>query len=411
MKIVFVLGSYLPKCSAVGNCMKNLADVLQEEHEVTVICQARSRHEPSREKIAGYDVIRVHTALQDFRAAVEVSAAGFWHDVGLFFARFARAVSIASPGGSLQPGLTRAYRLALESLTFEPDLLVPTCLPFEAVAASACYVERRTGVRLVPYLFDQFADSKTINRLEFFGKLKRRANLRLERTAFERANSVLHITWSEHVASCLPDLAHKFTQVEHPLLIRPSEPAYGVLECRDIVYTGALDPEVRNPAFVLDVLGCALAGGCFGRARFYVPGYEKFRRFFEGAGMGSIELLSPVSSDKVRGVLVGADWLLSIGNSTSSQKVSKIYEYMAYGKPIIHVASRRDDEVAAELSRYPLSCCLYEGDGVEVCAERLRAFLKETRGSTVDFDVVATLFEDELPSAVAGALIAAGRGQ
>ena len=409
LRIVFVLGSYLPKCSAVGNCVKNLVDVLENEHQVTVICQARSSSEVALERFSNHEIVRVYTPLQNLRADIEGSPEGEVRSMRLFSVRLARVINIALPVGSIDSSLVRAYREALDSLPHCPDLLVPTCLPFEACVACARYAEGKSDVRLVPYLFDQFADSKTINRPAFMANIKRGANLRLEKEVFSRSNRVLQITWGDHIQAHFPDIAEKFVHVEHPLLVRPTITSQTEVS-ENTVYAGALDATVRNPAFSLEVLSNVLSGGEFGPANFYVPNHEKFVGFFEEAQSDAIRLLPSIPPDEVRAELAKATWLLSIGNATGDQKVSKIYEYMAFGKPIIHFYSKKDDETASELSRYPIACCLYEDDGIEACSRKLRIFLTSTRGATVPFSKVAELFPEELPSCVTDTLLCAGGG-
>ena len=97
--------------------------------------------------------------------------------------------------------------------------------------------------------------------------------------------------------------------------------------------------------------------------------------------------------------------MLSIGNTTNDQKPSKVVEYMAMGKPILHICSIAGDPVRGDVAAYPLGCVIEAGeDSVRAC-ETVRAFLERTRGEEMTFDEVEDLFRDENPEAAAERLL------
>lgn len=416
MRIVFIVGNYLPCCSATGACIKNLALYLQDEHEVTVICAKQSGALEAVSVIENHTVVRVETKLQRFRRISEgirpeghLSQAG--RSLRLLAARWARWLKVSLPKGSCDGALTRAYLHALESLPSVPDLIVPTCLPFEGALAATHYKSAHPQTRLVPYLFDQFADSKTLNKPVLLGKAKRRANLKMEARLLEASDTILHVTWAQHVDENHPEWKRKLRRVEHPLLVKPNSHDAGSpgKEKEYMLYAGALDSLMRNPLYALRLLQAVIAESPSFDVRFFVPQSRTWEDLFSHCEGMPISVHEAVSSDEIGGLEAHASWLLSIGNCTNDQKPSKVYEYMAHGKPIVHIASRDDDVAARDLAKYPLACCLYQSSTFEDNVSKLKQFLSDTKGEQVDFNTVSHIFFEELPATIANALLA-GRG-
>lgn len=414
MNIVILVGNYLPKCSAVGNCMCNVADCLKESHDVTVLAFRQSDAQSAMERIDGQTVVRVETFLGNLRnradAAIRTGGitALLWRGTRLL-TQVARRVRLRFGRDGLDEQLVTSYLEALDNLEEKPDLLVPACMPYEAVEAAVRYREGHPNIFLVPYLFDQFAASATLYSSSALCKTKEMANLALERRMLELSDAVLNITWEDHVRSEFPEMLSKLKHVEHPLLVRPRGRTEVLTEMMGsrMVYAGALSTGIRDPSYTLGLIAAVVGRSrSYGETSFYVPNALSARHWFdEYAASRAIELLDAVPSDQLPDIYANASWLLSIGNSKADQKVSKVYEYMATGKPIVHVACRRDDATAEELAMYPLALCVFQDNSIEENVSRLCSFLDATKGKVVAFEDVARLFSEELPEVVADLLL------
>ena len=67
-----------------------------------------------------------------------------------------------------------------------------------------------------------------------------------------------------------------------------------------------------------------------------------------------------VNVEIAQSAILEANVLVSIGNSDVSQTPSKIYEYIASGKPIIHFYQKEEDPVVQILASYPMACCIQQ---------------------------------------------------
>lgn len=415
MRLVFVVDAYYPRYAAVEKCAKNLVDVLlREGHDVTVVAKRYWDSPADHTDELPEDIVFVSTGLSAVRARVDGHLAQAPSAFGWRLAD--RACALVNYAGTLigrscaHKDLVDAYVEAIEGLGFVPDQLVPCSSPFEGVVACVEYAKRHPGVKLTPVIFDQFADSGTLCKTRFTRELKRKANITVEREALEASDVVLNITWDEHVRKYHPGCEDKLVHIEHPLLVRPQEVAASVAGEGDgrsrVIFAGSLSAGVRDPAATLAIF-CGL--GDVACLDMYVMGPG--RELVQPAAAehpGAVRLHDAVPSSEMTALLAGGDCLLSIGNTTSDQKPSKVVEYMALGKPILHVCSIADDPVRGDVAAYPLGCVIEAGEDPSCARDTVRAFLERTRGAQMTFDEVAELFRDENPEVAVGRLLSCG---
>ena len=107
----------------------------------------------------------------------------------------------------------------------------------------------------------------------------------------------------------------------------------------------------------------------------------------------------PVPAARAQALQAGAQVLLNIGNLAENQLPSKIFEYFATGKPVLHLSMTDNDPALPWMERYPLALVLRRGD--DEAPARLAAWLAQTAGKRLDFAQVAALFPEVCPDAVA----------
>lgn len=175
----------------------------------------------------------------------------------------------------------------------------------------------------------------------------------------DRISVTTHATASLYQQSFSP--ANGKTMVIPPLLSLPAPPLRtkqedGIL---DLVFVGTLYRNLRSPRYLLE---------CFSVFGQRFP-ERRFRLHFYGAVNDCHDILAEYADHPHVTVLVhglvdravvlhamaNADFLLNIGNHSTSQLGSKVIEYMAMGRPIVNVVSIPDDISLDALSSYP-SC-------------------------------------------------------
>ncbi len=403
-QVVFILGSYFPNYSAVGRCQGNLADeMVKEGYQVTVIAQRTEVSEKSRDVYQGQNLIRVATKMQLLQLRSKESG----DQVKLRFLRYRRICKAVLSASSLRRDVVKSYVDALDTLSFVPDIIIPTCLPFESMIAALDYKRNHAECKVVPILYDMFSQSR---RLQYFGwnqKIKRKANMKLERRVLTESDQVLHMpSWTGYVETNYPEFQGKTKEIEHPLIVCPkSNRMMGYDRTKiNFVYTGVVDKEIRSPSFAIGFLS-RLSESMDMLVHFYTLGSAE--PMIEEASKAADYVIAhgQVDHQTAHSAMVSADFLVSIGNTVSNQFPSKVFDYMSTGKPILHFVQSSQDPAIAVLEKYPLSLCIDQKKGFSEEQIKIAAdFIAQNKGKSVSFEQVCDLFKDASPTAITGIL-------
>ena len=207
----------------------------------------------------------------------------------------------------------------------------------------------------------------------------------------------------------LESYAAKAHVLDFPSLVSPPPAPHvqregGRLRC---VFVGSLYPNLRTPHYALELF-CALndpklelvfVGG--GWENYPADLLEPYRKILGDR----LIVTGPLPAARAAEEVARADVLLSLGNGVDNQVPSKIFEYFAAGRPVLHLAKLENDPCRPYFDRWPLALTLLEseGTGPEVLS-RLSAFLAEKGRSRLPFEEAARLFESNTPQAAARCL-------
>ena len=214
----------------------------------------------------------------------------------------------------------------------------------------------------------------------------------------------------------LPDapfaaFAHKAHVLDFPSLVPcPKEAANKAAQNQQIhcVFVGSLYPQIRTPHYALELFAAlndpnvtlTFVGG--GWENYPQDLLNSYRRILGNR----LVVTGPLPAAQAAEHLSNADVLLSLGNSADNQVPSKIFEYFAAGKPVLHLAKIKNDPSLAYFSRWPLALCLQESEGVGQSVQAtLRDFLHQKGHCRLSFEQAQQLFEQNTPQAAARCLI------
>ena len=97
-----------------------------------------------------------------------------------------------------------------------------------------------------------------------------------------------------------------------------------------------------------------------------------------------------------------SDILISIANKINNQVPSKIFDYLSFGKPIIHLYHDDSDPYLNLLKEYPLALCVkMDKDKIQDNALKIQKFCKSNSGKIISFDEVQKRYYYATPSFVA----------
>ncbi|MCW6675851.1 glycosyltransferase [Aerococcaceae bacterium NML180378] len=402
--IVFILGSYYPNYSAVGKCMGNIATVMAQTNKVTVIGTQTQLDQLSTEEYNEQNIIRVITPHERRRFQLERLVAT---SVGIkrcfartlqWFFRLLGVLKIFVTPATLDYQLVTEYGKALDQLAIPADVIVPTCIPFESVMSALKYKEKHPDVVLLPCLYDLFAANWNLNRTPWNYRLKWANNLKLERAMFEQAHHVFHVgNWTKHIEEHHAEYRTKHTEIEHPLLVYPTNQ----LSCQasseiHMVYTGVVDEKNRNPQKVLQILAQIKHKGIVSDFYSFGSGQSIVEQF--ATQYSTIIAHGKVESQVAEFARAQASILISIGNKDVNQVPSKLIEYMATGKPIMHFAWSSEDSAVKLLNHYPAKKIIYL-DNLPP-KEEIESFIMEHKNVIIPFEEVKQWIPEATPEDV-----------
>lgn len=392
--IVFLLGSYYPNYSAVGKCMGNIANILEDDYKITVISQKTQSVQMKNDHMGNQDIIRITTKYHEKRMINDeclknsTGAEHYMRTIRMLAIKIENLLRTLCSCDTLDEAWVNAYICALRSIQEPIDILIPTCLPFESVKASIKYQTDYPEVEILPYLFDLFATNKNLNRFWWNLCLKKKNNLLLEKEMLLRSKKVFHVAnWSVHLKEEFPEYQDKTIEVEHPLLVLKKNQVsrHIFLDQKiHIIYTGVLDVKNRNPNFALEIL-TKLPNNIVVDFYSYGSGntqLEKTAKEFKD----KIISHGKVSSAEAEQARAEGNILLSIGNNDVSQIPSKLFEYIATGKAIVHIALSPIDPAIKTLEKYPLKLILIKGKNYQI--SDVQEFIEKYQGTVIPFEII-----------------------
>lgn len=400
--VVFLVGSYYPYYSAVGKCIGNIAAVFEKSYKVTVVCEKNIVNQADTDTLNMQDVIRVTTKMHYNRIKIDEKVnnsqgiSKYYWKSRLYLSKLERYIRVAFSKSACDCHVVNAYLKGLSMISGAIDVIIPTCNQFESVLAAMQYRQANSKVKIIPYLFDLFSENININRGKLLRRIHWKKNMQYEKQMFEVSTCVFHVAnWTKHIETYFPEYKNKTVEVEHPLLVSREKKITDNYDDKiHIVYTGVVDLAVRNPKRSLEVLSQLTSDDiCFD---FYSYGSaESIVAQFDEC-CNAIVAHGKVDSTKAEYARQSANILLSIGNAKNiSQIPSKLIEYIASGKPIIHFTQSNDDPAIVLLKQYPLAKIVNLLHSVDY--EDLNRFIRENSCSVVKFEDIKKTFEKADP--------------
>lgn len=162
----------------------------------------------------------------------------------------------------------------------------------------------------------------------------------------------------------------------------------------NLLFCGIVHDEYRNPQFLLNTLKQVRENG-----------FDRFKVHFLGTSESPVlnQFMTEnswvvhhgnVPLDKAFATMKDADVLINIGNTFNNQVPSKIFDYFAFGKPILNIERIADCPSKEYFERYPFQFTAKEYCENPNIVNTLIQFLYDAKGCQLEYDRTATLFGD-----------------
>lgn len=408
MRIVFLLVGYYPKFTAVGNCVSKLAERMSEGNEIIVITNKNIDKQSSIEVWKNQMIRRISTqrmSKQLYLSRIIEESKGvrkaFYKSKLIFHKLFWNSIQLSNKYG-LDLNLIDAYYKELKSVDGKIDAVIPCCMPWEAVYASAKFTIDN-NIPLFPLLFDPYSENIIFFRNKIIKKLKYKNAFTLEKNVFEHSNHIFFTdNWDEYFEKN-KEYNFKSTRIEHPLIKKIDYPAIPLKNKKKInlVYQGELNFEMRLPNKTLNFFKLMkmkfndfkLHFFTFGNATSIV---EKFSKEHPDI----MEYYGQIEKNIADMYLMDEDISIIIGNNSPNVVPSKVFECISLGRPIIYFYKSVQDKSIKILKKYPLVKFIKQGDYSSKIISDAIDWIKSVYRERILFDKIKLLYNEATPDFV-----------
>lgn len=414
--LVILVGAYKPYMSPNGRIIAQLVKSFSEAFRITVLARKTCFGLPDKEYINGEQIFRIGDMNEEVHAycstkLVEKTRLNPWYRCLLLLKRGIFFISRICRSSSVSSYFCHKIRKALNKIDHEDriDLILAASAPHEEVHASIAWGKENSRDVFV-FQMDRFVNANSLYPLKALKALQRAGNVRLEKIMLDTSKMVFVLPpiFEYYKQHDFETYRKKIMLVEHPLVMERTITATAARKNGVIItYAGSLDQKLRNPSFLLQVLSTAIIQNSSIQANFYSFGNceEMIARASQKRSK-SIKQMGKVDSKTIEEKLSGSDILLTIGNNSDSEVPSKLFEYLSYGKPIIHFFYSDKDKYLEYLARYPMALCIkIDVNKAEEAANQIVAFANLVKGQHICNSTVRQLYKECTPEYVAHQMI------
>lgn len=156
-------------------------------------------------------------------------------------------------------------------------------------------------------------------------------------------------------------------------------------------YAGALAKDIRNPQYTVDLFS---QSGISKLCELYIITGSRTEYIKINSEIHNIFFIERLPREEVISRLMGSSILINIGNTVTFQVPGKIFEYMAIGKPIIHISKIANDPTCTYLEKYPYKLIIHEMDDIENNEQKIISFVNENKNNLIDYDSLQKIMSE-----------------
>lgn len=396
MRVLFVTTDHYPHSGACTNILKKLffdGGLLQQADEVHVLTYKYDYAEPDFEELEGVTIHR--TFLWSRMSVSQLKKHAKRHPLAISKACVQRLIQ------KLFPKLFRnefpkrgTYKqlfrelLRIDAQTF--DAIVPIAGDFATVQAVWMLKKKYSHVNMVIYQVDPCATNLTALK----ETLKKRQTFEDRVYAEAKAVITTDIICKEQATRQPAEIISRFVPMEFPVVFeeqKVNEENYAFGQSVRCLFVGNIYGGIRDPRYTLRLFEKIKN---IEAIRFDIVGGVD-EADFDGHFPDNVRLCGSCSLEEMGAIMGSASVLINIGNKMKNQVPSKIFDYIATGKPIINICKCRDCPTLKYLQDYPLCLNLFEEDALlDEQAELLKDFILENNAKRVKTESLKELYRE-----------------
>jgi hypothetical protein len=262
--------------------------------------------------------------------------------------------------------------------------------PFDVQIITAAAIRPFDNVKWYPYLMDS-------NRNNAVRRGTRESELEL----FSRAEKIFIVPALLQDGSFCEDFKEKIVISDLPIVPAKVTAGAGNGGKTVFIYAGLFYKDIRNPETLFKIFEKLpenfelhlYYSGCSGVV-------EKYKKSL-GSRLVANGFVSP---DDLEKLVSNADFVVNVGNTVLNQVASKVYDLIAFGKPILNFYQNENDISLEHMSKYPLCKSIrYAND--EGSIDEILEFCKENKGKFLSYDEAIVNLKEKSLENVAGKII------
>ena len=414
-KYLFLCGGYYPETTPNGVCLRMVAlKLLHMGHEIHIICQDNVTG-PSEICYEGifihYIKSNIFLRLRKFgELHPKIILGRISYVIAMFINKIQKIILFPWYPLNHPRSLYKFYKTACNLNNIHNfDRVIGVYCPLEATYAAVNFKKKYPQSKVGAYVLDSLIYMPGASY--FPKKVADWLQWRVERKVYEGVDRVFNMRCHEvhHQALRYNKYQEKMSFLDIPLF-----DSHDSLQINkelfdhnfiQFVYMGTLFENYREPYYLCRMASELTKSKQPIQIQFYTRGSCETK-------LSEIEKLEPelvhqhgyVSHSLVKEIYVNSDFLINIGVNRTTMISSKIFDYMAYGKPIIHFYYQDDDVNNRYLQEYPLCCMIQMKDELyNKNLDKLWSFIESTKGKTIDSKYLIDKFKENTPEYTAQA--------
>lgn len=381
MNVVLLVDKYYPTPQANENCACAILEAV-DDCNVDVICKVNSEEAYQNAMMlnGGIPPVLVPVAPSMMDASVlrklKYVLIKIWK---LFF------------GNLYSSQATKAYISSFEQICKQKkvEAVIAVQSPLDSVEAACRLKMKYPELMMILYDVDT-ASNCSMGLLErHFKGFYLNKVYRWEKKVFSKADLIIHL--AQHKAHFSQDKYAPFLEKtlfqEVPLLKCDIVPVSRKKnQPISFLYSGSFYRKFRSPHLITGLMDyvCkkeAYMASYYVNSEYYPALAEKY------AGRENICVSPFVPEQQLKEILRNTDFLLSLGNKDSEMFPSKVVQYVAARKPIIHVFQSINDPVIPFLANYPDKLLIDSNGDFEKNCQKILAFVHQERPTITMEDI------------------------
>lgn len=400
--LVLLCGIYYPNPSATGICADRYVSLLKDEYTIDVIYLSSDTADLRPHTYCGrslYPQVNWRMYYEQLARNKRVKKSNYLTKEclqieELVLKALGRLQTYIYYPNNLRWFCKKAYRQLEQIHQTNPiDVVFSVSSPYVAHLAASAFKHKHPEVLWAGYTVDPYSANNVI--LPFY--INQKVATKCEAACLSRTDICF---LSEELIEYRSDLCTQIKSKIEPLpyllpnrILRKTENQKRHLTPGGInlVYAGSFYRKIRNPEYLVKVISqindpkivlhLYTSGDC-----------EDILRKYTDKSNGHICLHNMVSHDEILQIYSEADIFVSVENQQAEYSPSKVFEYIATGKPILNVTSGKTTHTI--LQRYPLLCKIDPNVDVSDAVEYCQNFCRESLGKQLTIEAIENIYKE-----------------